>query len=303
MRESVYDLKSEGVDFMTEESVKSDDDIKQVDVKAGGDERTMEEILSSIREIIDEETERSERDLDATAAKHTANSKNLASPKVDGTAEDDSDLAAQAQILSELEEILDLTEMVSDDGSIVSLKADDAAKADSETVVEGVNEEAEKAETQDENEATPDPIEAEAIASDDSEEREPEIMAAKKEEAIEETPKEEAKAEEAPKAEEVKAEENPAPVVEKAETAPQPSEPLMSEVAAESSKAAFEVLNKAMHKAPKPQGVADQTMDQFMRSVMTPMLKEWLDDHLPQVVERLVNREIKKIADQAATEV
>jgi uncharacterized protein len=34
------------------------------------------------------------------------------------------------------------------------------------------------------------------------------------------------------------------------------------------------------------------------QQLMKPMLKQWLDDHLPEIVERLVQVEIKRISRQ-----
>jgi cell pole-organizing protein PopZ len=37
------------------------------------------------------------------------------------------------------------------------------------------------------------------------------------------------------------------------------------------------------------------TVEDLVVEALRPMLKEWLDAHLPEVVERLVQREIQKI--------
>ncbi len=41
------------------------------------------------------------------------------------------------------------------------------------------------------------------------------------------------------------------------------------------------------------------TLEQMTRELMRPMLKEWLDSRLPDIVESLVEKEIKKLADKA----
>jgi cell pole-organizing protein PopZ len=38
------------------------------------------------------------------------------------------------------------------------------------------------------------------------------------------------------------------------------------------------------------------TIEQMTRELLRPMLKDWLDEHLPAVVERMVEREISKIS-------
>ena len=39
-----------------------------------------------------------------------------------------------------------------------------------------------------------------------------------------------------------------------------------------------------------------QTLEDLMKDLLRPMLKEWLDDNLPALVERLVQAEIERIA-------
>lgn len=39
-----------------------------------------------------------------------------------------------------------------------------------------------------------------------------------------------------------------------------------------------------------------QTIDGMMRDMLRPMLKSWLDEHLPSVVERMVEKEIARIS-------
>jgi cell pole-organizing protein PopZ len=42
-----------------------------------------------------------------------------------------------------------------------------------------------------------------------------------------------------------------------------------------------------------------RTVEQFIEDIARPMLKEWLDQNLPAIVERLVQREIQKISRRA----
>ena len=39
-----------------------------------------------------------------------------------------------------------------------------------------------------------------------------------------------------------------------------------------------------------------RTLDDLVREMLRPMLKAWLDDNLPNMVERLVRAEIERVA-------
>jgi uncharacterized protein len=41
---------------------------------------------------------------------------------------------------------------------------------------------------------------------------------------------------------------------------------------------------------------ADNTLESLVRDMMKPMLKSWLDTHLPEIVDRIVAREIQRIS-------
>ena len=41
---------------------------------------------------------------------------------------------------------------------------------------------------------------------------------------------------------------------------------------------------------------SDMTLEALMRDMLRPMLKEWLDENLPAVVERMVEKEISRIS-------
>ena len=40
---------------------------------------------------------------------------------------------------------------------------------------------------------------------------------------------------------------------------------------------------------------ADNTLESLVREMLKPMLREWLDAHLPELVERIVAREVERI--------
>ena len=43
----------------------------------------------------------------------------------------------------------------------------------------------------------------------------------------------------------------------------------------------------------------EQTIEHIVKEVMRPMIRQWLDDNLPTVVERMVEKEIKSIMREA----
>jgi cell pole-organizing protein PopZ len=67
-------------------------------------------------------------------------------------------------------------------------------------------------------------------------------------------------------------------------------EPLLSAEANEAVVSSFEVLsaNLALRSA--------EVADGLMREMLRPLLKQWLDENLPPIVERLVRAEIQRVA-------
>ncbi|CAM3219842.1 DUF2497 domain-containing protein [Sphingomonas antarctica] len=70
------------------------------------------------------------------------------------------------------------------------------------------------------------------------------------------------------------------------------AEPLVSPIAAESSRARLDALS-AMVVTANPHG--SDTLEGLIRDMLRPMLAEWLDAKLPAMVERLVAVEIERI--------
>jgi len=66
--------------------------------------------------------------------------------------------------------------------------------------------------------------------------------------------------------------------------------PIISRAPGRKVAAAFEELNEAL--------IANRrkTLDQMAEDMLRPMLQDWLDNNLPQLVERLVREEIERIA-------
>jgi uncharacterized protein len=77
---------------------------------------------------------------------------------------------------------------------------------------------------------------------------------------------------------------------------------LMSATTASVAGGAFAKLSEALQPTPMEESVADssgRTVEQFFEDIARPILKEWLDANLPGIVERLVQKEIQKIARRA----
>ena len=76
---------------------------------------------------------------------------------------------------------------------------------------------------------------------------------------------------------------------------------LVSVTAASAASGSIARLTSAF-RTPAEESIADtdgRTMEQFAEDIMRPMLKEWLDEHLPSMIERIVEKEIRKIARRA----
>jgi cell pole-organizing protein PopZ len=68
--------------------------------------------------------------------------------------------------------------------------------------------------------------------------------------------------------------------------------PLMEEQAADSSRQRLEALASVAAASPAPQV---NPMEEMVREMLRPVLKQWLDDHLPGIVDEHVKREIQRI--------
>lgn len=88
----------------------------------------------------------------------------------------------------------------------------------------------------------------------------------------------------------------PDPTPPRAAAAPPTAEPIVSAEAAAASRGALESLSRLMVKA---EPGSDGSLEGLVREMLRPMLRDWLDAHLPQLVEEMVAREIKRITGQA----
>jgi cell pole-organizing protein PopZ len=91
----------------------------------------------------------------------------------------------------------------------------------------------------------------------------------------------------------------PAPVMEAAPPAPEPApalsvpdeDSLVSRSSAESAAASFASLSQSLM-MPKE----GRSLEDLVREMMKPMLKDWLDQNLPAIVQRTVQEEVERIA-------
>ena len=195
----------------------------------------MEEILASIRRIISED----EQQEPAAAAP-----KAQPAPAKPGPAP----TPVAAKPLAPVEEaVLDLTDQVAEDGTVVSLQA--AAEANAA------------------RKAKPAPQPEPAKAPDE------EIELAE-------------------------AEPEPVPV---ASPAPRYDSDLISRPAADAATASLAAFAQAVDRgaAGAPIGVGGHTLEDIVKEIMRPMIRDWLDAHLPHLVERLVRREIERMSHTA----
>jgi cell pole-organizing protein PopZ len=69
--------------------------------------------------------------------------------------------------------------------------------------------------------------------------------------------------------------------------------PLMEEEVADESRHRLEELASVAAAAPPPPQI--NPLEELVREMLRPILKQWLDDHLPNIVDEHVKREIHRI--------
>lgn len=78
------------------------------------------------------------------------------------------------------------------------------------------------------------------------------------------------------------------------------SEPVLSQPTAMSSADALSTLAKALlNQRDIAVGSRDLTLEGLIREMLRPMLREWLDQNLPYLIERLVKKEIDHMVNRA----
>ena len=90
----------------------------------------------------------------------------------------------------------------------------------------------------------------------------------------------------------------PRPQVSVAQVAPLPDPTLTSDIAEDLLGAATKAAVRSSIGKLSNLGIGTPglTLEAMMREMLRPMLKDWLDEHLPSVVERMVEKEIARIS-------
>ena len=242
-------------------------------------EPSMEEILASIRRIISEDGDEETAAAPEEAAAEVDAPEALADPKPEPEPEV-AEVAEEEEVLelTDEEEVLELTDEVQDDGTVVNLNTGEEVPED-----DARDEVFEEPQAEDEEE-----IELEMVDSDEPTE-EPEENIAEPEPEPE--PQPEAEPEPVSIAE-------PEPVDALAAEA---ADRLVSENPAMNSVASLSALAAAVdtHRRAVDPSIGPRTIEDLVKDVMRPMIREWLDDNLPSLVERMVGREIERLTREA----
>lgn len=240
-------------------------------------EPSMEEILASIRRIISEDGDEETAAAPEEAAAEVDAPEALAEPEPEPEV---AEVAEEEEILelTDEEEVLELTDEVQDDGTVVNLNTGEEVPED-----DAPDEVFEEPQAEDEEE-----IELEMVDSDEPTEETEEIIA---EPEPEPEPQPEAEPEPVSIAE-------PEPVDALAAEA---ADRLVSENPAMNSVASLSALAAAVdtHRRAADPSIGPRTIEDLVKDVMRPMIREWLDDNLPSLVERMVGREIERLTREA----
>ena len=70
---------------------------------------------------------------------------------------------------------------------------------------------------------------------------------------------------------------------------------LVSEEALAASTAALAQLAQSVTRTREPAPGASKTLEEVVRESVEPLLKQWLDQHLPRIVERMVREAIDRV--------
>lgn len=236
-------------------------------------EKEMEDILSSIRQIIEEDIQE-EKESSVTPKKEPIlEKKEEIQPKTD-------------------ENVLELTREIKEDGTIIDREAQESEEVGRATPRPSIKEDVQDASVE------------EAI----SEEENPEGL------IIEKSREDPDKLREQPSTR-TEIDQKSLTDLEGSDVSPFPKkasdvegfkedEVLLSEETIKESSQAFADLNEATKKLVQkevfknPHKVGEYTVDGLMRELLKPMLKEWLDTHLPSLVKWIVTEQIEKILRQ-----
>lgn len=230
-------------------------------------EPTMEEILASIRRIISENDEEQE-----------------AKKRIEATPESPAPIIAAAAVL-------ELTDMVTEDGTVVSLSA-----GHQEAAVEHEAKD-EIVQTEAKDEIVEVEAEEEAVVEAPPRHRMDEIIesvgqadSADTMEVTMENPKDES-VDFAPSSQATK------------NTGASMDDGLVSAATAASATATFAQLARTLAQEPATAGNmalgSGRTLEDLVKEMLRPMLKEWLDKNLPTLVEHAVTRELDRMTRRA----
>ncbi|MEA3003306.1 MAG: uncharacterized protein QOH81_2094 [Sphingomonadales bacterium] len=89
-------------------------------------------------------------------------------------------------------------------------------------------------------------------------------------------------------------------VLELSDPIAEPATPLVSDGAAAASRQSLAALSALRERSEAaPVSLGDGPLEAVVREMLKPMLKEWLDAHLPEIVEQLVAREVARITGKS----
>lgn len=89
---------------------------------------------------------------------------------------------------------------------------------------------------------------------------------------------------------------------EEEDVLPPPRKSVPSDIlSSNTQRAALGSLHKLTKKMPinNPRSYDGVTLEDIVREMLNPMLREWMDDNLPPMVERIVQKELEKLARRA----
>lgn len=88
------------------------------------------------------------------------------------------------------------------------------------------------------------------------------------------------------------------------EPAPRAFDPTPSSILSDNAQAAtMSSLSKLVGNVPlNRRGYDGITLEDIVRELLNPMLRDWMDDNLPPMVERIVQKELEKLARRAMDE-
>jgi len=250
-------------------------------------EPSMEEILASIRRIISDDGQELQSDTGREASRQT---ETRAPSAADGKVE-----ASQRQSSAGNGDVLVLTEMLAEDGTVISLATPSPALSAGDADLSKTPEAAGLPEPPEDSDPTTDLEPAKPMVADplDKLDRiEPSIGRTGAE-----APRQ--RNERAPSEREPAGGENQKMEGEAVSNEARKTLNLVSESTEMASTAAFAELARTVAQSKDVPVGGGRMVEDLVREALQPMLREWLDANLPALVERLVRSEIQRIVRRA----